>query len=303
MRISPFARPPRHRLPDEAVHEVPSDRPGADCGRQVRVQLVKRYRIEKDLRLPSQRKVRRERRRPDPLADVWQSEIVPILEAAPGLRPVAIFEEVLRRHPELGAGVRRTLERRIRAWRAIHGPDQEVVFRQVHEPGRMGLSDFTEMGDLTVTIAGTSLDHRLYHFRLAYSGFEHAHVILGGESYVALAEGLQNALWALGGAPLEHRSDSLSAAFRNHISPTTPTAQVRWLTTLMFGVGGRTSHQRCLWPLSRPRPNRRLLDDRRWCRPAGGEQGGVKRRIDPTLFRGRQLDRVRLRGRSSHDRR
>jgi len=37
----------------------------------------------------------------------------------------------------------------------------------------------------------------------------------GGESYVALAEGLQNALWSLGGAPLEHRSDSLSAAFRN----------------------------------------------------------------------------------------
>jgi hypothetical protein len=59
------------------------------------------------------------------------------------------------------------------------------------------------------------LEHRLYHFRLACSGFEHAHVILGGGSYVALAEGLQNALWALGGAPREHRSDSLSAAFRN----------------------------------------------------------------------------------------
>jgi hypothetical protein len=71
------------------------------------------------------------------------------------------------------------------------------------------------MADLGVTIAGERLDHRLYHFRLVYSGFEHAHVILGGESYVALAEGLQNALWALGGAPLEHRSDSLSAAFRN----------------------------------------------------------------------------------------
>src|SRR3546814_20597446 len=82
----------------------------------------------------------------------------------------------------------------------------------------MGLSDFTEMGDLgplTVTVAGMILDHRLYHFRLACSGFEHAHVILGGESYVALAAGLQNALWALGGAPREHRSDSLSAAFRN----------------------------------------------------------------------------------------
>ena len=120
-----------------------------------------------------------------------------------------------RRHPDLSAGARRTLERRIRSWRAVHGADQEVIFRQVHEPGRMGLSDFTDMTDLGVTIAGAGLDHRLYHFRLAYSGFEHAHVILGGESYVALAEGLQNALWALGGAPLEHRSDSLSAAFRN----------------------------------------------------------------------------------------
>jgi hypothetical protein len=120
-----------------------------------------------------------------------------------------------RRHPALSAGVRRTLERRIRSWRALHDADQEVIFRQVHEPGRMGLSDFTDMTDLGVTIAGEPLDHRLYHFRLVYSGFEHAHVILGGESYVALAEGLQNALWALGGAPLEHRSDSLSAAFRN----------------------------------------------------------------------------------------
>jgi hypothetical protein len=71
------------------------------------------------------------------------------------------------------------------------------------------------MDSLGVTVAGVALDHRLYHFRLACSGFEHAHVILGGESYVALAEGLQNALWALGGAPSEHRSDSLSAAFRN----------------------------------------------------------------------------------------
>jgi len=89
------------------------------------------------------------------------------------------------------------------------------MFRQVHEPGRVGLSDFTDMGKAGITIAGQPLDHRLYHFRLAYSGFEHAHVVLGGESFVALAEGLQNALWSLGGAPREHRSDSLSAAFRN----------------------------------------------------------------------------------------
>jgi transposase InsO family protein len=173
------------------------------------------YRIDKDPRLPSQKKAPRGRRRPDPLASVWDSEIVPLLQAAPSLRPVALFEEIIRRHPDLGPGIRRTLERRVRAWRALHGPEQEVIFRQVHEPGRMGLSDFTDMADLSITIAGQPLDHRLYHFRLAYSGFEHAHVVLGGESYVALAEGLQNALWALGGAPREHRSDSLSAAFRN----------------------------------------------------------------------------------------
>src|SRR5262249_14886378 len=71
------------------------------------------------------------------------------------------------------------------------------------------------MGDHSISIAGVPLDHRLYHFRLAFSGWEHAHVVLGGESFVALAEGLQNALWALGRAPLQHRSDSLSAAFRN----------------------------------------------------------------------------------------
>jgi len=71
------------------------------------------------------------------------------------------------------------------------------------------------MGSIDVSIAGQPLDHLLYHFRLVWSGFEHTHVILGGESFVTLAEGLQNALWSLGGAPLYHRSDSLSAAFRN----------------------------------------------------------------------------------------
>lgn len=173
------------------------------------------YRVEQDPRLPSQKKAPRERRRPDPLAEIFDAEVVPLLKAAPGVRPVAVFEEMMRRHPQLPPGVRRTLERRIRGWRAIHGEERDVIFRQVHEPGRLGLSDFTEMDGLGITVAGVALDHRLYHFRLACSGFEHAHVILGGESYVALAEGLQNALWALGGAPREHRSDSLSAAFRN----------------------------------------------------------------------------------------
>jgi hypothetical protein len=173
------------------------------------------YRFEKDPRLPSQKKAPRGSRRPDPLIGIWEAEIVPMLQGAPGIRPIAVLEELQRRHPDIGAGIRRTLERRIRSWRALHGPEREVIFRQDHPPGRLGLSDFTDMGDLNLTIAGVTLEHRLYHFRLAFSGFEHAHVILGGESFVALAEGLQNALWALGGVPEQHRSDSLSAAFRN----------------------------------------------------------------------------------------
>ena len=71
------------------------------------------YRIESDPRLPSQKKGVRGSRRPDPLADIFDAEVVPMLKATSGLRPVAIFEEMLRRHPDLGAGVRRTLERRI----------------------------------------------------------------------------------------------------------------------------------------------------------------------------------------------
>ena len=79
----------------------------------------------------------------------------------------------------------------------------------------MGLSDFTDLGALGITIASERFDHRLYPFRLAFSGCEHAHVVLGGVSFVALAEGLLDALWALGGVPGQHRSDSLSAAFCN----------------------------------------------------------------------------------------
>jgi len=173
------------------------------------------YRIEADPTLPSQTNLPRGSRRPDPLAGIFDKEVVPILEKTPQIRPIAVFEELLRRHPLLEPGVRRTLERRMKAWCLQHGSDQPVIFRQNHEPGRMGLSDFTHMSQAGVTVAGQPLEHMLYHFRLVCSGFEHVHVILGGESFVALALGLQNALWSLGGAPLEHRSDSLSAAFKN----------------------------------------------------------------------------------------
>ena len=106
------------------------------------------YRFEQAAPLPTQEKARRNRRRADPFAGVWENEVLPMLQAAPGLRPIAVFEELCRRHPELGSGTRRTLERRIRAWRAVNGPDREVIFRQEHPPGRMGLSDPSGVGRL-----------------------------------------------------------------------------------------------------------------------------------------------------------
>ncbi len=120
------------------------------------------YRLEVDGRMPSQKRPPRGRRREDPLVEVWDEEVVPMLIAAPALRPVAVLKELMRRRPELDPKVRRTLERRLRAWRAVNGPDQDVIFRQVHDPGRLGLSDFTDMSDLGVTIAGAPLDHRRF---------------------------------------------------------------------------------------------------------------------------------------------
>ena len=173
------------------------------------------YRIESDPRPPSQQQTSRTRRRPDPLADIFDEEVVPLLVETPYLQAVTIFDELCRRHRLLPTGVRRTLERRVRQWRALHGPEQEVIFAQTHPPGRQGLSDFTATQHLGVTIGGALLEHLLYHFRLPYSGFEYADVVLGGESFVALSGGCQNALWLLGGAPEEHRTDSLSAAYHN----------------------------------------------------------------------------------------
>ena len=174
-------------------------------------------RIEADPRLPSQRRVQRGRTVPDPLAEVWEMTLLPILERDPSVQAVTLLRHLQMMDPDTFPDdrVRRTLERRVRDWRALHGAPKDVIFRQSAEPGRRALSDFTEANALGVTIAGEPLPHRLYHFVLDYSGWEHAGVVLGGESFTALAENFQNALWTLGGVPGEHRTDSLSAAYRN----------------------------------------------------------------------------------------
>ena len=159
---------------------------------------------------------RRWRTRADPLAEVWDSVLVPMLEKAPQLEPQTLLLHLEQIRPaEEWYRRKRTLQRRVEQWRALHGPAQEVMFLQEHRAGVLGISDFTLLKGEPITIAGDVLEHRLFHFRLPYSGWCHVAVIHGGESFVALSEALQNALIGCGVVPAEHRTDSLSACFRN----------------------------------------------------------------------------------------
>lgn len=161
---------------------------------------------------PSQLKQPRSyRTRPDPFADVWP-ELEAMLEREPSLQALTLFDDLCRRWPgRFQASQLRTLQRRVKAWRALSGAEREVFFPQEHVPGRQAQSDFTYMHELAVTIAGQPFDHLFYHFTLTFSNWEWGMVCFS-ESFEALADGLQNALWQLGGVPLEHRTDSLTAA-------------------------------------------------------------------------------------------
>lgn len=162
--------------------------------------------------LPSQSRVEHTwRTRPDPFAAVW-AEIKELISPAPGLEAKTVFEEMQRRHPGLfSEGQLRTLQRRMKIWRAQEGPAKEVYFPQEHHPGAICQSDFTHMTELGVSICGQSFAHLVYHFVLTYSNWETGTVCFS-ESFESLSEGLQNALLELGGVPQAHRSDRMSAA-------------------------------------------------------------------------------------------
>lgn len=162
--------------------------------------------------LPSQQKKDHTwRTRKDPFEEVW-SEIRDYLEANPTLEGTTIFFYLQREYPgKFTDGQLRTLQRKIKIWRALEGPGKEIFFPQEHKPGRLSESDFTDMSKLSITIGGQHFKHLLYHFVLTYSNWEHG-TICFSESYESLSEGLQNALWGLGGVPIEHQTDRLSAA-------------------------------------------------------------------------------------------
>ena len=151
------------------------------------------------------------RTRQDPFDDVW-TELQQKLDVNPGLQAKTLFADLTARYPgRFADGQLRTLQRRLKQWRAEHGPAKEVFFTQVHHPGRLAASDFSHCNDLGVTIHGAPFDHMIYHFVLTYSNWETG-TICFSESFESLSEGLQNALWELGGVPELHRTDRLTAA-------------------------------------------------------------------------------------------
>lgn len=165
--------------------------------------------------LPSEMKERRGwRTRTDPFEDVWSSDIVPMLLADEEgkLLGKTIFEELCRTRPGVFQyGQLRTLQRRIRQWRAESGPQREVYFQQKHEAGRMASMDFTHGEELEITIAGEAFAHLLFDFVLAHSGRRFVQLAYA-ETFEALLSGMQNAFSSWGGVPHKVRMDNLSAA-------------------------------------------------------------------------------------------
>lgn len=157
------------------------------------------------------------RTRKDPLDGAFEDHLVPLLSNDPELKPVTLLEHLDSIMPgKFGRNNLRTLQRRVKKWLATEGSDQEVIFRQHHIPGEMGISDYTWMNKLNITINEEAFPHKLYHYRLVFSGWTYVETVLGGESFESLSYGLQNAFWRSGGVPNTHRTDSLSAAFNNH---------------------------------------------------------------------------------------
>lgn len=166
-------------------------------------------------RLPSEMKAERHwRTRKDRFEDVWP-KIREQLSTNPGLEVKTIFAALQREHPERFAdGQLRTLQRKVKHWRATEGPAQEVYFVQEHRAGELCESDFTHLTELGVRISGEEFPHLLYHFVLTYSNWETG-TICYSESFSGLSEGLQQALWELGGVPAVHRTDRMTAAINN----------------------------------------------------------------------------------------
>lgn len=180
------------------------------------------------------------RTRKDPFDAVW-AQLRPMFELNPGLEAKTVFEYLQRQNPgAFDDGQVRTLQRRVKRWRALEGPGHEIFFPQERRPGELGESDFTHMTKLGITIGGSRFDHLVYHFVLAYSNWEDGTVCFS-ESFESLSEGLQNALWELGAVPLAHQTDRLTAAV--HKLPNIQEFTARYSALLRhYGLEGKKTN-------------------------------------------------------------
>jgi len=151
------------------------------------------------------------------------------LKTNPNLEAKSLFEALQRQYPgKYQNSQLRTFQRRVKQWRALYGPEQEVFFPQVYPPGQWCESDFTRMNKLGITICGVPFPHMLYHFVLCLSNWETVSICFS-ESYESLSTGLQNALWKLGGIPRYHKTDNLTSAVNKVGNPEVFTANYRGL--------------------------------------------------------------------------
>ena len=163
-------------------------------------------------KLPSDMKqAYRSHKRPDPFARVWP-ELAAMLTQAPGLEAKTLMTHLLTLYPgQYNLGQLRTLQRRVRNWRAEYGASKPVIFRQDIKPGKQSQSDYTCMNGLNITINGQVFKHLLFHFMLPYSRWEST-MLCFSESFESLVAGFEKAVWELGNVAPEHRTDNLAAA-------------------------------------------------------------------------------------------
>lgn len=182
------------------------------------------------------------RTRPDPLKNIW-SEAANMLKINPGLEAKTIFKFFQRKDPgRYPDGQLRTLQRRIKIWKATDGPPKEVYFPQRHYPGKLSSSDFTSMNKLNITIQRQHFEHLLYHFTLTYSDWE-AGMVCFSENFESLSEGMQRSFWRLGGVTANHRTDCLSAAVHKDCNPEEFTKRYKALLN-HYGVRGEKTQPR-----------------------------------------------------------
>lgn len=139
-------------------------------------------------------------------------EIVALLNKSPKLQAKTVLSYLIDKYGnKYKSTYLRSLQRIILEWRRTKGPDKAVIFQQDIRPGQQSQSDFTNMNDLVITIAGQSFPHLLFHFILPYSRWEYVS-ICHSESLENLSKGYDDAVWTLGSVAAEHRTDNLSAA-------------------------------------------------------------------------------------------